>query len=213
MTGSLCQENVNTSRGKHAYSERRRYFLSLEFCASEFHNACVASGVESDGWPGTGPPFTRGFPTTHSMLWSGCFTVRLRFASASTKPKTRSQVPGVTFTLNISSSGQVRGESVKHCTTSSTTQVQHTYILVRCGRFSSSAPFGLGNGQVWGSRPWSPLKHKAVTEPNGTSLRAQNNVVKRAPAVRSMRLNDCVRGLLMPTIDISMDEPVPIVRL
>jgi len=32
------------------YSERQRYFLSLEFCTSEFHNACFASGVLRERW-------------------------------------------------------------------------------------------------------------------------------------------------------------------
>ena len=136
--------------------------------------------------------------------------VCLRFASASTKPKTFSYVSDATLTLTTFSSGQVCGESINHWMTSSTTQLQHTYMLVKCGRFPSSAPFGLGNGQVWGSRPWSPSKHNKVTESKGTSARALNNVVNRAPAVRSLRLNDSVRFLLVPTIDISMDEPAPI---
>jgi len=200
-------------RKRHPHPERRRYFLSLEFCISEFHISSVASGVKSNDRPRTVPPLTRASPTTHSTLWSGRLTVCLRFASARTKPKTLSQVPDVTFTLKIFSSGQVRGKSVKHRTTSSTTHVQHTYMLVRCGRHSSSALFGLGNGQVWGSRPWSPLKHREVTESRETSVRAPNKVVKRAPAVRSVRLNDCVRDSLMPTIDTSMEEPVPIAWL
>jgi len=56
------------------------------------------------------------------------------------------------------------------------------------------------------------LKHKPVTESNGTSLRVQNEVVKRAPMVRSVRLNNCVRGLLIPTIDISVDDSTGLFR-
>jgi hypothetical protein len=91
--------------------------------------------------------------------------------------------------------------------TSSTIQFQHAYTLVKWGRFSSSAPFGLPvNGQAWDSHSWSPLGYKAVTESNETSSRTQNKVVERAAAVLSMRLNDRVCGLLMPMIDIFVDS-------
>jgi len=131
----------NDLRGKRPHSTRRRYFWSLELSISEFHRSCVASGLgnESLGRPRRNPPFTRASPTIHSMLRSDFLALCLSFASVSTALKTLSHVSDVIFTLKILSSGQVRGESVKHRMMSSTTQVQHTCMLVRRGRLSNTA--------------------------------------------------------------------------
>ena len=123
----LKEEGVSSGKRQYSegmsYLERRRYFLSLKFCAGEFHHSNAASGVASGGRPSTVPPPTRASPKTRSKLRSSCFIVCfivcLRFASARTKPKTRSRVSGVTFALTTSSSGQVRAESVKHRVASS----------------------------------------------------------------------------------------------